>query len=246
MPRPLAIEILDAIVTSYRAHRSHVEDDGPSIDRDFEVGDFEQLDVAGPMDVEVRTGAAASVQASGPEWALENLRVEQQDDRLLIGCEGDINSDVTVVVTVPRLAAARLSGSGDVSIDSIKGDAFECSSSGSGDLSVDEIDVQTLKLSTSGSGDIDIDKIRAADVETTQMGSGDLSFDAVESAAFKLSMNGSGDAHIDEYCGDTIEAALSGSGDLEFDMIEAKTVKLSLFGSGDAYVDQGAAELRLA
>ena len=139
MPRPLAIEILDAIVTSYRAHRSHVEDDGPSIDRDFEIGDFERLDVAGPMDVEVRTGAAASVQASGPEWALENLRVEQQDDRLLIGCEGDIDSDVTVVVTVPRLAAARLSGSGDVSIDSIKGDAFECSSSGSGDLSVDEI-----------------------------------------------------------------------------------------------------------
>ena len=146
MPRPLAIEILDAIVTSYRAHRSHVEDDGPSIDRDFEIGDFERLDVAGPMDVEVRTGATASVQASGPEWALENLRVEQQDDRLLIGCEGDIDSDVTVVVTVRRLAAARLSGSGDVSIDSIKGDAFECSSSGSGDLSVDEIDVQTLKL----------------------------------------------------------------------------------------------------
>ena len=196
MPRPLAIEILDAIVTSYRAHRSHADDDGPTIERDFEVGEFERLDVAGPMDVEVRTGASPSVQASGPEWALDNLRVEQRDDRLLIGCEGEIDADVTVTVTVPHLAAARLSGSGDVSIDRIKGDAFECSTSGSGDLSVDEIDVQTLKLSTSGSGDIDIDKIRAADIETAQMGSGDLSFDAGESAVIKLAMNGSGEAQL--------------------------------------------------
>ena len=167
MPRPIAIEILDAIVTSYRAHRSHVGDDGPNIERTFEVGEFERLDVAGPMDVEVRTGSSASVEASGAERAIDKLRVEQQDDRLLIGCEGDIDADVTVLITVPRLAGARLSGSGDVSVDRIKNDSFECSSSGSGDLSIDEIDVEKLKLSISGSGDVDIDKIRAAEFEAT-------------------------------------------------------------------------------
>jgi len=52
-----------------------------------------------------------------------------------------------------------------VSVDRIKNDSFECSSSGSGDLSIDEIDVEKLKLSISGSGDVDIDKIRAAEFE---------------------------------------------------------------------------------
>jgi hypothetical protein len=46
MPRPLAIEILDAIVSTYRGHRAHA--DGPTEQRDFEVGEFSRLDIAGP------------------------------------------------------------------------------------------------------------------------------------------------------------------------------------------------------
>ena len=183
MPRSLAMEILSALASAHRAgaHRDH---DGPDGEREFKIGEFERLEVAGPFDVEVETGGSPSVRASGPEWALENLSVEHEDDRLFIGCDGDCDGDVRIVVTVGQLQAVRSSGSGDISIDRIKGELFECTSSGSGDLAIDEIKVDRLKLSAAGSGDIRIDKLRATEFETTLMGSGDLSVVAVESAEF--------------------------------------------------------------
>ena len=149
MPRPLAIEILDAIVSSYRSQRMHAhehENDAPTEERDFEVGEFTSLELSGPFDVEIRTGESASVHATGPDWALDSLAVEHKGKRLFIGCDGDCSSDVEIVVGVQDLHALRMTGSGDVSIDSVKGERFECASSGSGDLEVDEIDVRTLDL----------------------------------------------------------------------------------------------------
>ena len=96
----------------------------------------------------------------------------------------------------------RMSGSGDVSIDRLKGDAFDASSSGSGDLTVDEIDVRKAKLAAAGSGDIEIDKVRGKAFEATLVGSGDLSIDSIESDEFKLIVNGSADTSIDEFHGD--------------------------------------------
>jgi hypothetical protein len=96
MPRSLAMEILSAIASSARNHHA----DGPDAERDFEVGEFERLEVAGPFDVNVQTGGSVGVHASGPEWALDNLRIELEDDRLFIGCEGDCDGDVNVSVSV--------------------------------------------------------------------------------------------------------------------------------------------------
>src|SRR4051794_1033591 len=142
MPRSLAVEILSAIISSRRsgAHRH----DEPDAEREFEIGEFHRLEVSGPFDVEVETGGQPSLSATGPEWALDNLGVEHEGDRLFVGCDGDMDGSVRVIITVPALAAVRMSGSGDVSIDRVKGDQFECSSSGSGDISVDEIEVERL------------------------------------------------------------------------------------------------------
>ena len=114
MPRPLAIEILDAVVSTYRAHRVHADE--PTEERGFEVGEFSRLDIAGPFDVEIRTGSPAAVSASGPDRAIDHISVEQDGDSLLIGCAGECE-DVTIAVTVPNLAALRISGSGDISIE---------------------------------------------------------------------------------------------------------------------------------
>ena len=112
MPRSLAFEILSAIASA-RGRRKHFED-GPSADRDFEVGEFEQLEICRPFDVEVQTGEAASVHASGPEWALDSLTVEPRGDALFIGCDGECDDSVDIIVTVRELRSLRTTGSGEV------------------------------------------------------------------------------------------------------------------------------------
>src|SRR5581483_675110 len=214
MSRSLAMEILSAIASSARNSRIHDEYAGPQAERDFEVGEFERIDLSGPFDVEIQTGAECKIRASGPERSLEEIRVELQGDCLTIGCDGDCSGDVLIAMSVPQLRSIRSAGSGDVGIDNVKGEEFECSCSGSGDLSIDSIDAEKLTLSSAGSGDVRIDKVRTGELEATSMGSGDLSLDAVEGSAFRLRLNGSGDALMEVYGGYSIGALVTGSGDL--------------------------------
>src|SRR5947209_6853787 len=99
---------------------AHASGGGPTISRNYQVGNFQQIEVAGPYDVEVRTGGNPGVSARGPEKILEQTVVEVQGNKLIIhqqehhgfslfsfGTHGGIR----FVVTVPQLTAATLAGS---------------------------------------------------------------------------------------------------------------------------------------
>ena len=193
MPRSFALEILSAIASASRA-RPQAHPDAEDVESEFEVGEFDRIELSGPFDVEIETGKP-EVRAIGPDWALDTLSVEVEGGCLSIGCDGECDGDVHVTIAVPKLHSLRMLGSGDVSVDNVKGDLFECASSGSGDLSIDEIKAERVKLSAAGSGDVRIDKVRGAELEARLMGSGDLSIDAIETTEFSLTINGSADAN---------------------------------------------------
>ena len=54
----------------------HAQEMGPTIARNYQVGNFQKIEVAGPYDVEVRTGANASVSARGSQKLLERTGVD--------------------------------------------------------------------------------------------------------------------------------------------------------------------------
>src|SRR5436190_12141962 len=102
MSRSLAMDIISAIASAARTHR-HVEHDGPDVERDFEVGEFDRLEIAAPFDVDIETGADCKVHVVGPESALELIRVQPDGDRLFIGCDGDCGGDINMSVIMPAL-----------------------------------------------------------------------------------------------------------------------------------------------
>src|SRR4051794_7918535 len=57
---------------------------GPTIERNFAVGAFDRIELAGAYDANVRTGASPSVHAKGGENVLDRLVVEVRDGKLLI------------------------------------------------------------------------------------------------------------------------------------------------------------------
>src|SRR5918912_1851896 len=95
---------------------------GATVSRNYQVSNFQTIEVAGPYDVEVRTGGNPSVSAQGSEKLLERTVVEVRGDRLVIrpeehgwfnfgwGSHGKAN----FTVTVPQLSGARIAGSGDI------------------------------------------------------------------------------------------------------------------------------------
>jgi hypothetical protein len=178
MRKSIALAAVAACTAVSGCGRVHAEDGGASISRTYQVGNFQKIEVAGPYDVEVRTGANPSVSARGSEKLLGRTVVEVRGDRLLIRPEQNkgwfhfgwsTHGHANFRVTVPQLSGATIAGSGDIKVDKVQGDRFEGTVAGSGGIDVGAMNVQTLKLAIAGSGSAKAGsgKAQSADYDST-------------------------------------------------------------------------------
>jgi len=210
---------------------------GPRAERSYQVGPFQQIEVAGPYDVQVTTGGAPAVTASGPQNAIDRLVVEVRDNKLLIHPEshgfftvGGWNGSVNVHVTAPALAAASLAGSGELQVDKVHGNSFEGNVAGSGDLTIGQASVQSLKLSIGGSGNILARSGKVAAVEYDIAGSGGIDARSVGAQNANVSVAGSG--NVNAQASGTANVNIMGSGDVT--LTGGAKCSVTKAGSGDA------------
>ncbi|WP_426266048.1 head GIN domain-containing protein [Sphingomonas sp. LHG3443-2] len=196
------------------------ESAGPSVSRNYDVGAFTGLEVAGPFDVKVATGKAVSVSATGPQKLLDETEVVVKDGKLTIGPKkknwfGGMSwgsrEPSTFTITVPSLEQAAVRGSGDIDVDRVTGHQFKGSIAGSGNLRLAAVAVQELGLSIAGSGEITAAG-QAQRASYTIAGSGDLDASGVRTVDAAASIAGSGD--IKAQATGTAQAKISGSGDI--------------------------------
>ena len=171
----VAAVVAASAATSACGHNRTI-DAGPNVSRNYQVGNFQQIEVAGPYDVDVKTGPQVSVSANGGEKLLDKTVVEVRGDKLVIGPQEHhslfhwgwtSNGKAKFTVTVPQLHGATIAGSGNINVDQVQGDRFEGTVAGSGGLGIGKLDVQTLKLAIAGSGGVKASqgKAQAAEYE---------------------------------------------------------------------------------
>jgi hypothetical protein len=205
--------------------------------RNYSVISFDRLIVTGPFDVQVKVGPGASVHAEGAQEAIDRLSVEQQGNTLVVkplpggwgGWPRGDHGHVTVSISTPALSQVSVTGSGDIAVDRVRGDALDLRLSGSGSLAIGTMDVIKLQaVSTgsgnmtlagksfssnfliSGSGNLSAEGLAVQNAEVSLVGSGDVALDATVKA--KVTLAGSGDLNITGPA--TCEATRSGSGTL--------------------------------
>jgi len=184
----------------------------------YSITDVSRLRIAGPFDVHVHVGPSSSVRATGPQEAIDRLSVEQNEEVLVIkplpggwgGWPMGFHGKLVVDVTMPTLDQAAVTGSGDTTIDRVKG--------------------QTAMLVLSGSGSLTVGGIQVTQLNATMTGSGDLSL-AGRAVAAKAVLTGSGNFKADQLLADDAQVNLTGSGDLSIGV--RRSAKGSLAGSGD-------------
>ena len=220
MRQAIAAGLIAALATTAGCARGRAEEPGPSTERNYAVGAFDKIELAGSYDATVRTGSAPSVHATGGANVLDKLIVEVKDGTLQIhpkkghSFHWSKGSRVALMITVPSLRVAELAGAGGLRIDKVTGDSFEGSVAGSGDLTVDQIQVGTLNLNIAGSGNakasggtartagyeiagsggIDAKGVTTEDADVSIAGSGEVSVNATRTA--KVSIAGSGDVDV--------------------------------------------------
>lgn len=219
MRKSLAAVIAASALAGCQVHAQ--EGAGPTVSRNYQVGNFQQVEVAGPYDVEVRTGANPSVSARGSENLLEKTVVEVKGDKLVIHTENNrgffhigwsTRGKASFVVTVPQLTGATIAGSGDVRVDKVTGQSFKGTVAGSGGINIGNLDVQTLKLDIAGSGGVK-GSGRAQSAEYDIAGSGGVDAGAIQTKDVKVSIAGSGDVRA--HSSGTADVSIMGSGDVE-------------------------------
>ncbi|MDH7975423.1 head GIN domain-containing protein [Sphingomonas sp. AR_OL41] len=214
-----------------------IKGSGSGDTRSYQVADFTAVDLRGSDDVEVKTGAGFAVRAEGPSAELDRLKITRTGDTLRIGRIDDGgfhwnsgNHPVKVFVTLPRLAAASIAGSGDMSVDKVEGASFSGSTAGSGNLDIAAVAVDSVDLSIAGSGDMRL-KGAAKQLRIDIAGSGGVDAAGLKAQGAKVSIAGSGNARADV----TGPASVSVMGSGDVDLGAGAKCSTSKMGSGEVH-----------
>jgi hypothetical protein len=233
-----ATGLMAAVMATSGCAQGHAKEAGPVVERNFQVGAFDKLELAGAYEATVRTGAAPSVHARGGQNLLDELVVEVKNGTLEVHPRerhgfhwgwGSRHDNVMLTITVPSLRAAELAGSGGIHIDHVTGDSFDGSVAGSGDLNLDRVEVGDLKLGIAGSGDAKAGAGRARSVKYEIAGSGGIDAKGVAADDASVSIAGSGD--VSAHATKTAKVDIAGSGDV--DLTGGAKCTISKMGSGD-------------
>ena len=239
MRKPVIAALIAASTATSACGQHRDEDAGPVISRSYRVGNFAEIEAAGPFNVTVRTGANPSVQALGNQKLLERLVVEVKGDKLVIHPEEHrswfggwhrVNGKADITVTVPQLRAATLAGSGGINIDKVQGDSFEGNIAGSGDLKIASIDVGSFKVGIAGHGNV-IGAGKAQSADYSIAGSGDVDADGIAVENLKVGIAGSG--NVRAHATGSAKVDILGSGNV--DVTGGAKCSVSKMGSGDVH-----------
>lgn len=238
MNKAIIIGMAAVAAASSGCVRGQGESEEPAKARNYQVGAFDRLEVAGPYEVTVVTGGAPSVRATGGEKSIERMVVEVRGNTLKIhaksrsglhfGWSRD-HHPVKLTVTVPSLTAAEIAGSGTVSVSQVSGDTFEAGVAGSGNLQLGQVDVKRMKAEIAGSGEIHAGKGRAGTAQYEIAGSGDIDAAGLVAETAAVSIAGSG--NVAAHATGTASVEIAGSGDVR--ITGGAKCSVSKHGSGN-------------
>jgi len=209
-----------------------VQGSGKMVDEVRNVGGFTRLRLEGSMNVVAKPGASQKVTVHADDNILPLIVTSVEGDTLVLTYKPhtsiSTNGVTRITVEFTQLTAVDSRGSGDVSIEAIKGDKFQLNLAGSGDVKLRNAELGKLSTNLAGSGDVSLQG-RAADFDVNIAGSGDVNALDLQARNVKANIAGSGDARVN--ASDTLNGQIVGSGDISY--AGNPKVSRSVVGSGE-------------
>lgn len=140
--------------------------------------------------------------------------------------------DIQITVYSPDLEAMAIVGAGDAHAESINANAdlFNATISGAGDLTIDSFKGNDLHVSVSGSGDVVLEAVESHDVNISVSGSGDVDANFVKANDVVASFSGAGDITLSGEC-NVVNVGGAGAGSIDIRALKYSDSKISKSGS---------------
>ena len=198
--------------------------------RSYALTGFTAVESSGPDRVEVRVGPDFSVRAEGPPAVLATLVVAREGEALMIARERGsdrVRGTATLFVTLPRIVAVSLRGSGTVTVDQVRGPSLDATVAGSGDLTIGRAAVEVATLNLGGSGELRVGGT-AGRLTLSSAGSGDVDLSGLTAGQATVTVQGSGD--VTGRVTGPASVSVMGSGDVR--LLGGADCRISVMGSG--------------
>ncbi|MEO1516427.1 MAG: head GIN domain-containing protein [Bacteroidota bacterium] len=208
-----------------------IKGEGPKVQKELQIKSFEGVKLSLPANVQLIKGSNCKVVVDAQQNIIDAMDIEVRGGILTIGSRKNLrnHASIDIQVTLPKLRAVKVSGSGDVeSKDHFSGlGDVDIAVSGSGNIRLD-IDAKRVDTKISGSGNIEL-KGNAVEQEVRISGSGNYRSYELQSSDCSIAITGSGDAKV--HVKNKLDAKITGSGDISYK--GSPDVRSKILGSGD-------------
>jgi hypothetical protein len=214
------------------SHR--IDTSGPAVSRTYAATGFTGVDLTGVDDVTIKSGDTFAVTATGSAKLLDELEIRVDGTTLKVGRkhhEGwswDNHGNARITVTMPKLTAIGLTGTGDIDADKAEGD-FTASLTGTGNIKIAALTGGDVTLATAGTGDMTMAGT-ATRLDAQVTGPGDIDAGGLTASGAKVSVTGPGSVKA-VVKGDA-DVSILGPGDVE--LTGGARCKISKLGPGEA------------
>lgn len=243
--------VLSMVLTAFTSCMSSqspipVKGSGALVDKNFDVSNFDAIEVSGGFDVRLIQGNSEGLVLSAQENLFEYIVVKVENGVLKIYPERNFlqTKGLYAKINLKTISGLKVSGGGDVTTENILDvPKIDINLSGGGDLS-SNLKTGGLKCNISGGGDAKIDG-EINNYEINLSGGGDVNSN-INSENISCSISGGGDATFKNNAkAENVDVSVSGGGDISCS-IEAQKARLSISGGGDATLQGSANSLEVS
>lgn len=191
---------------------------GNIVSESREVSGFDEVVLAGSGNLTITQGDGEALTVEADDNLMDLIETEVRNGVLYLGFKSGANiintsRAVQYQLTVDDLSELTISGSGNVSAESLVSDDFSLNVSGSGEAQIDRLTASEISIEISGSGDVDI--VGAVEEQSiTVSGSGNYRAGDLVSENVTVRISGSGNATV--WVAEMLDVVVSGSGNVEY------------------------------
>jgi hypothetical protein len=166
-------------------------------DRSFAATGFDKVDLAAAARVDVHTGGSFAIRAAGDPSLLDRLDIAVREGTLVVGwrrgssIQLNRNNNLHIAITMPRVAAATVSGAGTLSIDRAEAPDFAATLRGAGTLRLPSLHARQVRLDMNGAGQI-VAAGSAEQIDAHLNGVGSIDAAQLAARAGRFAMSGTG------------------------------------------------------
>lgn len=217
---------------------------GSVIDRELVVGsgnlqseervvkDFERVQLTHIGELTIVQGDEEGLTVEADDNLLPYIETEIRGRELLIGIKEGVrletDNPIRYTLRVITLDAVSVSGSANVSAETLEAGDLSLAVSGSGNIKIDELSADDLSLRASGSGNFEMaGEVQTLDISIT--GSGNVLGENLASRQAKVTISGSGNATL--WVSGTLDIGITGVGSINY--YGRPEVSQRITGNGD-------------